>query len=42
MSYYCERCELFVGASDAWADKHRGVGHSLLAVGFEAEPASPK
>jgi len=34
MSYYCEKCELFVGASDAWAEKHRKLGHTVLAVGF--------
>ena len=31
MSYYCESCEEYLGSVSGWAERHRSLGHAVLA-----------
>jgi hypothetical protein len=30
LSYYCEKCEEYLGSVSVWAEKHRALGHAVL------------
>jgi hypothetical protein len=34
MSYYCESCHEDLGEVSAWAERHRGIGHSVIGYPF--------